>query len=126
MIKLSLRFAMPAFAFLVGLNCAAVAQDKLRIAGGLAGTWENSFSELGQNAGFFKKHGGPPTMPKDLRERIAADIRTVMNADPLINDRLIMTAQVPNPGGPAEFAKSIDEQRAVLTKAAKDLGITPK
>jgi NitT/TauT family transport system substrate-binding protein len=23
----------------------------------LAGTWENSFSELGQNAGFFKKHG---------------------------------------------------------------------
>src|SRR5690242_16921231 len=32
-------------------------QDKLRIAAGLAGTWENSFSELGQNAGFFKKHG---------------------------------------------------------------------
>ena len=39
---------------------------------------------------------------------------------------LRMTAQVPNPGGPAEFAKSIDEQRAVLAKAAKDLGITPK
>jgi tripartite-type tricarboxylate transporter receptor subunit TctC len=69
---------------------------------------------------------GPPTMLKDLRERIAADIRTVIDADPLINDRLIMTAQVPNPGGPAEFARSIDEQRAVLTKAAKDLGITPK
>ena len=69
---------------------------------------------------------GPPTMPKDLRERIAADIRTVMDADPLIKDRLIMTAQVPNPGGPAEFAKSIDEQRAVLAKAAKDLGIMPK
>ena len=69
---------------------------------------------------------GPPTMPKDLRERIAADIRTVMEADPLINERLIMTAQVPNPGGPAEFAKSIDEQRAVLAKAAKELGITPK
>ena len=48
MIRLSLRFAMPAFALLVGLNCAAVAQDKLRIAGGLAGTWENSFSELGK------------------------------------------------------------------------------
>jgi len=69
---------------------------------------------------------GPPTMPKDLRERIAADIRAVMDADPLINDRLIMTAQIPNPGGPAEFTKSIDEQRAVLAKAAKDLGITPK
>jgi hypothetical protein len=34
--------------------------------------------------------------------------------------------QVPNPGGPADFAKSIDEQRAVLAKAAKDLGILPK
>jgi NitT/TauT family transport system substrate-binding protein len=41
----------------VGSCSAALAQDKLRIAGGLAGTWENSFSELGQNAGFFKKHG---------------------------------------------------------------------
>jgi NitT/TauT family transport system substrate-binding protein len=57
MIKFSLRLGMPAFVLLVGLNCAAVAQDKLRIAGGLAGTWENSFSELGQNAGFFKKRG---------------------------------------------------------------------
>jgi NitT/TauT family transport system substrate-binding protein len=57
MIKLSLRFGIPALVLLVDLNCAAIAQDKLRIAGGLAGTWENSFSELGQNAGFFKKRG---------------------------------------------------------------------
>src|SRR5258707_6188624 len=57
MTKLSLRLGMPAFVLLVGLNCAAVAQDKLRIAAGLAGAWENSFSELGENAGFFKKHG---------------------------------------------------------------------
>jgi tripartite-type tricarboxylate transporter receptor subunit TctC len=69
---------------------------------------------------------GPPTMPRDLRERIAVDIRRVMDADPLIKDRLIMTAQIPNPGGPADFAKSIDEQRAVLARAAKDLGITTK
>jgi NitT/TauT family transport system substrate-binding protein len=58
MIKSGLRLGAPAFAVLVGLHCtAAAAQDKLRIAAGLAGTWENSFSELGQNAGFFKKHG---------------------------------------------------------------------
>jgi tripartite-type tricarboxylate transporter receptor subunit TctC len=69
---------------------------------------------------------GPPTMPLDLRERIAADIKEVMDADPVIKDRLISTAQLPNPGGPAEFAKSIDEQRAVLAKAAKDLGIGAK
>ena len=69
---------------------------------------------------------GPPTMPIDLRERIAADVKAVMDADPVIKDRLIMTAQIPNPGGPAEFATSIDEQRAVLAKAAKDLGIVAK
>jgi tripartite-type tricarboxylate transporter receptor subunit TctC len=69
---------------------------------------------------------GPPTMPKELRERIAADIKAVMDGDPVITDRLIMTAQIPNPGGPDEFAKSIDEQRAVLAKAAKELGISAK
>src|SRR6202171_3085900 len=57
MSKLDLRLAASAFILLAGWNSAALAQDKLRIAGGLAGTWENSFSELGQNAGFFKKHG---------------------------------------------------------------------
>ena len=69
---------------------------------------------------------GPPTMPKELRERIAADIKAVMDGDPVISDRLIMTAQIPNPGGPDEFAKSIDEQRAVLAKAAKELGISAR
>jgi len=69
---------------------------------------------------------GPPTMPNDLRERIAADIKEVMSSDPIINERLISTAQIPNPGGPAEFTKSIDEQRAVLAKAAKELGIAPR
>src|ERR1700736_1704429 len=57
MSRLNLRLGTPAVALLVGLNCSAVAQDRLRVAAGLAGTWENSFSELGQNAGFFKKHG---------------------------------------------------------------------
>src|SRR5258708_14002100 len=57
MSRRNLRLGMLAFAILVGSSCAAVAQDRLRIAAGLAGTWENSFSELGQNAGFFKKHG---------------------------------------------------------------------
>jgi NitT/TauT family transport system substrate-binding protein len=57
MARLILRLGMPAFVLLVGLHSAAIAQDKLRVAAGLAGTWENSFSELGQNAGFFKKHG---------------------------------------------------------------------
>jgi hypothetical protein len=29
-------------------------------------------------------------------------------------------------GGPAEFIKSIDEQRAVIAAAAKSLGMAPK
>jgi tripartite-type tricarboxylate transporter receptor subunit TctC len=66
---------------------------------------------------------GPPTMPKELRERIAADIKEVMDGDAIIKDRLLLTAQIPNPGGPAEFAKSIEDQRSILAKAAKDLGI---
>jgi NitT/TauT family transport system substrate-binding protein len=57
MSRLNLRLAMPAVALLIDLSSAAVAQDRLRVAAGLAGTWENSISELGQNAGFFKKHG---------------------------------------------------------------------
>ena len=69
---------------------------------------------------------GPPTMPLALREKLATDVKTVMDEDPIIKDRLILTAQVPNPGGPAEFQKSIDEQRAVLAKAAQGLGIAAK
>ena len=49
-----------------------------------------------------------------------------MNSDAIIKDRLILTAQIPNPGGPVEFAKSIDEQRAVLAKSAKEIGIPEK
>jgi NitT/TauT family transport system substrate-binding protein len=55
--NLNLLRAISAVLFLAGSSCAVLAQDSLRIAAGLAGTWENSFSELGQNAGFFRKHG---------------------------------------------------------------------
>jgi NitT/TauT family transport system substrate-binding protein len=54
MLRRTLAFAIATL--LLGL-VSANAQDRLRVAAGLAGTWENSFSELGQNAGFFKKHG---------------------------------------------------------------------
>src|SRR5260370_37112075 len=57
MSRRNLTIGISALVLLVGLSSSVVAQDVLRIAAGLAGTWENSFSELGQNAGFFKKHG---------------------------------------------------------------------
>ena len=69
---------------------------------------------------------GPPTMPLALRQKIAADIKEVMDNDAIIKDRLNATAQIFAPGGPEEFAKSIDDQRALIAKNAKDLGIEEK
>jgi tripartite-type tricarboxylate transporter receptor subunit TctC len=69
---------------------------------------------------------GPPTMPMALRQKIAADIKDVMETDPIIKDRLTATAQLFAPGGPEEFAKSIEAQRAIIAKNARDLGIPEK
>jgi tripartite-type tricarboxylate transporter receptor subunit TctC len=69
--------------------------------------------------GFF----GPSDMSKELRERIASDVRAVVAADPTIEARLTATGQVLNLGGPAEFAAATEEQRAKLAAVAKDLGI---
>src|SRR6516225_5894327 len=64
---------------------------------------------------------GPTGMPLDLRQHIAADIRAV--TDDTIKQRLVTTGQLLNVGGPDEFAKSIDEQRAQVAAFAKELGI---
>src|SRR5437879_4696430 len=48
---------MAAAVLLAGLSTAAPAQDTLKIAIGQRGGWEQCVSELGQNAGFFRKHG---------------------------------------------------------------------
>jgi tripartite-type tricarboxylate transporter receptor subunit TctC len=66
---------------------------------------------------------GPTGMPLELRERITADIRAVV--DSTIEDRLTTTGQLTNVGGPEEFGKSIDEQRAKIADFAKALGINP-
>jgi tripartite-type tricarboxylate transporter receptor subunit TctC len=69
---------------------------------------------------------GPPSMPMQLRERIAADIREVMESDAIIKDRLTKTGQLFNPGGPAEFGTSIEHQRATVAAAAEALGMKAK
>src|SRR5215217_1564381 len=51
----SIRLA--ATAALVLSNFAAVAEEHLKVAIGQRGGWEQCVSELGQNAGIFKKHG---------------------------------------------------------------------
>jgi tripartite-type tricarboxylate transporter receptor subunit TctC len=69
--------------------------------------------------GFF----GPPSMPAQIRESIAADVREAMDA--IVEQRLTQTGQIPNFGGPADFAADIEQQRARLAAAAKDLGMVP-
>ena len=51
-----LRRSFAGAALLLFLHCAAAAQDALKIAIGQRGGWEQCVSELGQNAGIFKKH----------------------------------------------------------------------
>ena len=67
---------------------------------------------------------GPRDMPLAVRERIAADIREIA-ADPAIVQRLSQTGQVISPGGPAEFAAEIEDQRATVAGIGKNLGIKP-
>jgi tripartite-type tricarboxylate transporter receptor subunit TctC len=66
---------------------------------------------------------GPPGMPLELRNRITADIRAVV--DDTVKDRLTTTGQLTNIGGPEEFGQSIDAQRAQVAAFADELGIKP-
>src|SRR5262245_41905853 len=69
--------------------------------------------------GFF----GPPTMPERIRHAIAGDVHEAMDA--AVEERLNLTGQIPNFGGPAAFAAEIDAQRARITRAAREIGIEP-
>ncbi len=65
---------------------------------------------------------GQRDMPIEVRERIATDVKAVL-ADPAIGARLVATGQEVAPGSAAEFAASIETQRAGLAEIAKVLGI---
>lgn len=66
---------------------------------------------------------GPQGMPLQAREKIAADIKTVMDGDPSIATRLQATGQVVDVRGPAEFAAGIKELRDKLASIAEALGM---
>jgi tripartite-type tricarboxylate transporter receptor subunit TctC len=68
--------------------------------------------------GFF----GPQGTSAELRERIAADMRAVVE-EPDFGEKLSVTGQIANAGGPAEFAAAMQEQRDRLAVAAKELGL---
>ena len=68
--------------------------------------------------GFF----GPRGMSLPLRERIAADMRDIVQ-EPDFVEKLSVTGQIANAGGPAEFAAAMQEQRERLAIAAQGLGV---
>jgi tripartite-type tricarboxylate transporter receptor subunit TctC len=61
-------------------------------------------------------------MPVTLREHIAADMRAIVQESDFV-EKLNVTGQIANAGGPAEFAASMQEQRERLAVAAKELGL---
>jgi tripartite-type tricarboxylate transporter receptor subunit TctC len=64
---------------------------------------------------------GPRTMPAELRERIASDIRAV--ADPVMAARLATTGQVLNVTTPPEYVAAIEDQRAKVAAIAQIIGL---
>jgi len=68
---------------------------------------------------------GIKTIPDDLKEKIAADVKDVAT-DGVIAERLKATGQVINVGGPKEFADAIEKQRAKIAATAKAIDFKPR
>jgi tripartite-type tricarboxylate transporter receptor subunit TctC len=62
-----------------------------------------------------------PGMPIDVRTRIAADTLAVA-AEPAFAERVAATGQIVSPGTAAEFAASIEQQRAKFAAISRALG----
>lgn len=65
---------------------------------------------------------GPKEMPKELRDRIAADVMAAAS-DPDIAAKIGSTGQIVRPGGADEFAKDIETQSKVVSAAAAASGV---
>jgi len=68
---------------------------------------------------------GGKDMPSNLRERIAADVRSAVN-DPAVRDRLPPLGIVARPSTPAEFTAAIEEQRKKIAAIATAIGTKPQ
>jgi tripartite-type tricarboxylate transporter receptor subunit TctC len=62
------------------------------------------------------------SMPSELRERIAADVRAVA-ADHLVGGRLASVGQVAHGSTPAEFSAALEQLRATATTMVRAIGI---
>jgi tripartite-type tricarboxylate transporter receptor subunit TctC len=62
-----------------------------------------------------------PGMPINVQTRIASDTLAVA-AEPVFAERVAATGQIVSPGNSAEFATSIEEQRAKFATIARAIG----
>ncbi len=100
---------------------AVTSRKRVGIAADVPTVAEAGFPFLGLDSliGIY----GPRETPSALREKIAADVRAVIDADPTIATRLAATGQVVDVRGPAEFGAGIKEIRDQLASIAKTLGM---
>jgi tripartite-type tricarboxylate transporter receptor subunit TctC len=100
---------------------AVTSRKRVGIAADIPTVAEAGFPFLGLDSliGIY----GPREMPNTLREKIAADVRAAIDADPTIASRLAATGQVVDVRGPAEFNAGIKEIRDQLASIAKTLGM---
>jgi tripartite-type tricarboxylate transporter receptor subunit TctC len=100
---------------------AITSRKRVGIAADVPTVAEAGFPYLGLDSliGIY----GPRGMSSALRDKIAADVRAVISADPSIATRLASTGQVVDIRGPAEFAAGIKEIRDQLASIAKTLGV---
>ena len=68
---------------------------------------------------------GGKDMPSGLRQRIATDVRTVVE-NPAVRDRLPPLGIVARPSTPMEFAAAIEEQRKKIAAIATAIGTKPQ
>jgi len=100
---------------------AVTSRERVSVAPGVPTVIEAGYPEL-ELEGLVGLYG-PKFMSNDLRERIAADMRAVLAADPTIAARLAPTGQVIKTGTPSEYAAANDEQRAKVAAIARSLGL---
>lgn len=95
-------------------------RERSNLAPGIPTVTEAGFPDLTFDGlvGIF----GPRDIPVEVRERIAADVRTVA-ADPVIRARMDTSGQALIPGSGAEMVASMEEQRTRAAAVAKILGL---
>jgi len=100
---------------------AVTSRNRVAIAPDIPTVAEAGFPFLGLDSliGLY----GPRGMASALRESIAADVRSVVAADPSLTPRLEATGQVVDIRGPADFAAGIKVMRDQLAAIADTLGI---